>query len=129
MAQPFSDPAAAAHFAAYPSAVRRRMLTLRQLVFDTAARLSQVGGLQETLKWGQPAYVTAQTKSGSTLRMDWSSKQPGRYALYVHCQTDLVERFRRMFPNDFVFEGNRALVLHLPARCPPTLWRCASRPH
>lgn len=111
--RPFSDPAVLAHFNAYPAAVRRKMFALRELVFETAATAKGVGELQETLKWGEPAYVTAESKSGSTVRMDWKAKHPDQYAMYFHCQTGLVESFRSMFPNDFTFEGNRALVFKL----------------
>jgi hypothetical protein len=38
-------------------------MRLRQLILDTAARLD-VGPLEETLRWGEPAYVTT-TRSGS----------------------------------------------------------------
>jgi hypothetical protein len=108
----------AAVFAAYPPAVRRRMLALRALIFETAADTPRVGKLAETLKWGEPAYVTTQTGSGSTVRIDWKAKAPDRYALYFNCQTNLVDTFRTMFPHDFKFEGNRALVIGLRDRVP-----------
>lgn len=110
---PFTDPAVAAHFDAYPPAVRKKLLSLRELIFATAEQLEEVGPLQETLKWGEPAYVTAQTQSGSTVRIDWKAKSPERYAMYFHCQTGLVDTFRTLFPHDFKFEGNRALVFGL----------------
>ena len=30
--------------------------------------------------------------------------------MYFNCQTNLVETFRTLCPNDFKFEGNRTLV-------------------
>ena len=33
-----------------------------------------------------------------------------QYAMYFHCQTNLVEMFRSLFPNDFAFDGNRAIL-------------------
>ena len=33
-----------------------------------------------------------------------------RYAALFHCQTRLVATFRELYPNDFVFEGTRALI-------------------
>jgi len=76
-----------------------------------------VGVIEETLKWGEPAYVT-KNGSGSTVRIDWKAKDPGRYAMYFHCQTKLVSTFRSLFPEEFAFEGNRALVFELGARVP-----------
>ena len=89
------------------------MLALRQLVFEVAAKLPEVGALEETLKWGEPAYLTPVTRSGSTLRMDWKPRAPGVCALYFNCQTTLVETFRTLFPETFTYEGNRAIVMPL----------------
>ncbi|WP_066260961.1 DUF1801 domain-containing protein [Hydrogenophaga flava] len=116
--KPFSDPAVDARFRSYPPKVRAKMLALRELVFDTAARSPDVGELQETLKWGEPAYVTAKSKSGSTVRMDWKARAPHQYAMYFHCQSGLVETFRTLFPKEFRFEGNRALVFALDEKVP-----------
>lgn len=57
-------------FNAYPKPVKARLLALRRLIIDTARTTKGVGALQETLKWGQPSYLTAETKSGSTIRID-----------------------------------------------------------
>jgi hypothetical protein len=38
--------------------------------------------------------------------------------MHFHCQTDLVSTFRTLFPKDFAFEGNRALVFKLGDRLP-----------
>ncbi len=97
-------------FANYPPAVGRRMRALRTLIFDTAAATPGVGTLQETLKWGEPAYLTAESGSGSTLRIDWKAARPDPYALYYNCQTSLVDTFRTLFPKDLCFEGNRAVI-------------------
>jgi hypothetical protein len=74
--------------------------------------------LQETLKWGEPAYVTAATGSGSTIRINRHKKQDGQYAVYFHCQTTLVDTFRGLFPQTFKFEGNRCIVFDESERVP-----------
>lgn len=104
------DPAVAGVFASYPPAIRLRVMALRRLIFETAAATEGVGPITETLKWGEPAYLTAASRSGSTIRIGWKKSAPSRYALYFHCQTRLVETFRAQFPDLFVFEGNRAIV-------------------
>jgi hypothetical protein len=114
---PFQNKAVADRFAAYPPQVRPKMLALRELVLKTAASTPSAGEVEETLKWGEPSYVTKR-KAGSTVRMDWKAKSPATYALYFNCQTSLVENFRKMFPNDFQFEGNRALVFKLDQKLP-----------
>ena len=109
----FSEAAVAAVFDKYPAHVRPRMLQLRQLIFDTAAGLEEVGELKETLKWGEPSYLTPKTKSGSTIRMDWKPRAPDTYALYFNCQTTLVSTFRQMYTDQLKFEGNRSVVFDL----------------
>ncbi|HSY26492.1 MAG TPA: DUF1801 domain-containing protein [Burkholderiaceae bacterium] len=97
-------------FAQYPPIIRRKLFALRQLILDTATKTEGVGAIEETLKWGEPAYLTSESKSGSTIRIDWKKANPSQYAMYFHCQTNLVETFRTLFPNDFKFEGNRSIV-------------------
>lgn len=110
--KPFTSVGVAAKFDAYPPKVRRKLMALRELVFKTAAATHGVGELEESLKWGEPAY-TPRNKSGCAVRIDVKKKDPSHYAMYFLCQTNLVETFRAMFPNDFEFEGNRALVFSL----------------
>ena len=113
----FADPAVAAVFKAYPAGMRKRVLALRELVFDVAAKTEGVGPLTETLKWGQPSYLTEETKSGTTVRID-RLKKAGGYALYVHCRSGLVPRFRDLYGDTFRYEGKRALLFGIDARLP-----------
>ena len=105
-------------YATYPPRIRARVLELRKLVLNTAAETAGVGALEETLKWGEPAFHTKATGSGSTIRIAWKLAKPHHYAMYFNCQTNLVETFRTLFPNDFKFEGNRALVFALEDKIP-----------
>ncbi|MBU1353925.1 MAG: DUF1801 domain-containing protein [Gammaproteobacteria bacterium] len=114
---PFASATVAAKFAAYPPHVRAKLLALRELVFETAATAEGVGDIEESLKWGEPAYAT-KNKSGSTVRMDWKQQHPHQYAMYFNCQTTLIETFRTIFPTDFKFDGNRALVFSLEEEVP-----------
>lgn len=113
----FSDTAVAAAFKAYPPAVRARLMALRELVFDTAAVTPGVGRLTETLKWGQPSYLTEETSSGTTVRID-RLKTGNGYAVYFHCQSGLVGQFRDLYPDTFIFEGKRAIVFETGDRLP-----------
>ena len=107
-ARPFARPDVARVFESYPAPIRRRLRRLRGLIFDTAAGLG-VGRLEQTLRWGEPAYVTT-TGSGSTIRINRRRQNPKQYAMYFHCRTSLVDTFRTTFPDTFTFEGNRAFV-------------------
>ncbi len=104
---PFENPAVAAVFESFPTPKREGLLALRDLIFETAAETPGVGALEETLKWGQPAYLTPKTKSGSTIRLGLPKQ--GGFALYAHCQTTIIPDFRSLFPDEFQYEGNRAV--------------------
>jgi hypothetical protein len=120
-----SDPAVDAVFDSYPAMLKTRLLALRRLIFETAKTTAGVGALQETLKWGQPSYLTTETKSGSTVRIDQLKSAPDCYAIYFHCQTDLVETFRRLYPTEFTYGGNRSILLNAKDKIPePALRHC-----
>jgi hypothetical protein len=109
--------AADAIFGPYPAPVKARLLALRRLIFDTADTTEGVGALEETLKWGQPSYLTTESKSGSTIRIDQVKAEAGRYAVYFHCQTDLVETFRELYP-ELRYGGNRSIILDAGEKLP-----------
>jgi hypothetical protein len=67
----------------------------------------------ETLKWGEPAYLTQQTGSGSTIRLGQLKDGEQRCAVLFNCRTTLIETFRERFPNEFEYRANRALLLKL----------------
>lgn len=113
-----ADAEVQAVFAAYPEDLRAALLRLRALIFETAAATAGVGPLEETLKWGQPSYLTSKSKSGTTIRIDRVKGKPGRYALYVHCQTNLVAGFRTLYEDDLAFGGNRSIELDVGGRFP-----------
>lgn len=108
-------PGVSAVFGTYPPEILRRAMQLRQLVLETAAELAEVDDLEETLKWGEPSYVT---RTGSTIRLGWKASQPDEYRLFFHCRTKLVDTFKELYPKVLTFEGNRAIVLHKTADLP-----------
>ena len=105
--RPFSDPAVKSVFDAFPDEARASLLAMRDLIFDVAETTGGVGRLEETLKWGQPAYLTPETKSGSTIRL--GVPKEGGAALFAHCQTTIIADFRGAFPDAFTYDGNRAV--------------------
>ena len=113
----FSDSAVASVFKAYPPGIRARLMALRELVFDTARQTAGVGRLSETLKWGQPSYLTEETGSGTTVRIDRLKAGDG-YAAYFHCQSGLIGQFRELYPDTFRYEGKRAIVFAAGDRVP-----------
>jgi Domain of unknown function (DU1801) len=113
----FADKAVAAVFAGYPADLRRKLIALRALIFKVAGATDGVGRLTETLKWGQPSYLTMESGSGSTIRIDCLKKGDG-YAVYFHCQSGLVDQFRRIYPKTFRYEGERAILFDKSERVP-----------
>jgi len=109
-AQSPPDSAVAEVFDTYPLGIRAKAMALRRLILETAAATEGVGPITETLKWGEPAYLTSASKSGSTIRIGWKKSAPRRYALHFNCQTNLVDTFRSQFPDELKGEGNRAIV-------------------
>jgi hypothetical protein len=107
---------------AYPPKIRTRLLHLRKLVLEVASETDDVVQLEETLKWGEPSYVT---KYGSTLRMDWKVKKPEQYAMYFKCTSRLVPTFKKLYGDVFTFEGDRAIIFTLDDEVPEVeLKRC-----
>lgn len=105
--RPFENADVATAFAAYPASLRVKLMELRALVFEMALA-EGVGHIEETLKWGQPSYLTSETKSGTTIRIDRDETSGGNYALYVNCRSNLVEEWRAHYP-DLIFGGNRSI--------------------
>lgn len=102
-------------FNEYPVNMRKKLLRLRQLVFDTASETKDVIVIEETLKWGEPSYLS---ECGSTIRMDWKRSKPDQYAFYFNCKTKLVDTFKERYGDQFKYEGNRAIVFHINDEIP-----------
>ncbi len=104
--------------ASYPSRARVRFHDIRTIILAAAADTPETGPLTETLKWGEPAYLTEATKSGATLRIAWSPRDPDRIGIYLNCRSSLVEDVRTLHPGIFDVEGTRGLKLALDAPLP-----------
>ncbi len=113
-----------AAYAAFPAGAQKALAVLRRYIFEEAARLG-AGPIEETLKWGEPAYLTAASKSGSTIRLGWSANRPDHCAIFLNCQTDLVSTISTHFPEAFEYEGNRALRMRLGKAIPEVPARAA----
>jgi hypothetical protein len=108
----------AAAFAAFPEGPRERLMAVRRLIFEVAGASEGVGPLTETLKWGEPAYLTEASKAGSTIRLGVKRGEGGRCAVYFNCKTSLVGTFRTLFAGDLDFEGDRAVLFDVDGPVP-----------
>ena len=115
---PFQCPAVKHVYDRYPSRIQSCILSVREWVFDCAQRDPRVGQLEETLKWGEPSYLTPVSHSGSTLRLAWHPKYPNQYGLYVNCRTRLIDIFKETQGDLFRYEGNRAILFDIDDTLP-----------
>ncbi|MBU1307831.1 MAG: DUF1801 domain-containing protein [Alphaproteobacteria bacterium] len=120
MTAPPVPEAVAPAFAAVSAPVRNHLLRIRQLIFAVADTTPGVGVLTETLKWGEPAYLTAATGSGSTIRLGVAKGEENTAAVFFNCHTSLVDSFRAQFSDTFAYQGNRAILLPATAPVPET---------
>lgn len=90
----------------YPPEIAQTVLQIRELIFEISQEKG-LGEITETLKWGEPSYLA---KTGSTVRLAWKPRSPAQFGIYFNCQSRLIETFRLIFPADFVYQGNRALI-------------------
>ena len=109
----FATPDVAAAFEAYPPQLRERLLALRELILETAASTEGVGALEEALRWGEPSYLTSQSKSGTTIRVAGVRGSGDQYAMFVNCQTSLLDTYREMFEGVLSFDGDRVVIFQL----------------
>jgi hypothetical protein len=107
---PKLDPRVVQAFEAFPAEIWPKLLALRQLILEVARSTDGVGPVTEMLKWGEPAYLTEESRSGSTIRIGWKATAATRYTLYFNCRTTLVDGFRSLFPDELRFQGNRAII-------------------
>lgn len=117
MMRPFANDNVKAAYDAFPPEVRDMALMLRDLIFSVAWDTPEVGPIEETLKWGQPSYLTSETKSGSTLRIGMAKN--GGAALFAHCATDIISTYASTFPDADQVEGNRAVIFTSPDKIVP----------
>lgn len=105
-----SDPRVEEVFDNYPDHIKPKMDALRKLILDAATDIAGVDSVEETLKWGEPSYLT---KHGSTIRIDWKTKTPDQYAIYFKCTSKLVPTFKEIYGDFFKYENTRAILFDL----------------
>lgn len=82
---------------------------LRALIFQVAERAPEIGALEESRKWGEQSFAPARRNVGSSVRIQ--PRGNGDVALMFICHTNLIEEFRRLYPDTLAYEGNRAIVV------------------
>ena len=98
----------------YPtySALEKQKLTELQKLIHKIAEESQLE-IVESAKWGQLSFATP---NGTPLRIDRFSDT--QIALFVHCQTHLIEDWISLFSDTLNFSKNRAILFELDEPIP-----------
>lgn len=109
----------------WPDTAQAHFVQLRSIVHD-AAQTADVGDLNETLKWNEPAWLPLKRGIGSTLRSSWSPKRPDALGIFLNCNSTLPETMRSLYPSTFEFDGKRSIYLPLNTPLPTeALHHCA----
>ncbi|MDF1728146.1 MAG: hypothetical protein P1U53_10410 [Sulfitobacter sp.] len=111
-------PAALADLIATWPAPAQGMARACRALFLSRAEARDIGPLEESLKWGQPAWRPVKPRTGSTLRLMWLEAQPDRLSLYVDCKTDIAARMRSLYPDLPFNDGQRRIDLDLTKALP-----------
>ncbi|MDF1668488.1 MAG: DUF1801 domain-containing protein [Roseovarius sp.] len=98
----------------YAQPTRDGVHHLRRLILQTAKATPEVGPVEETLRWGQPAYLT---RKGSTLRI--GPHRDASFALFAHCQSTIIASYAQAFPSWDQIDGNRAVLFDSPNQIEP----------
>lgn len=98
----------------YPkySVLEKQKLTEVQDLIHKVAEESDID-ITESVKWGQLSFATP---NGTPIRIDKFSDT--QVALFVHCQTHLIETWRSLFSDTLSFSKNRAIVISLDEPLP-----------
>ncbi|NRA73820.1 MAG: DUF1801 domain-containing protein [Rickettsiales bacterium] len=97
-------------FHSYPKNICSKLLFLRKIIFESAKSLPEIGELEECLKWGEPAYLTSKTKTGSPVRLGWKKSFPNQYCICFNCNNSLVSSFKSLYGDKFKYGGNRSII-------------------
>jgi hypothetical protein len=109
----------------YPEAAQKKFHEIRHAIYTIAQSKPKIGPITETLKWGEPAYLTEFSKSGSTIQIDWKQNEPDLIGIYLNSQTSMVETMRLNHPGAFSYRGNRCIQSRLDVQLPmPALKFC-----
>jgi len=93
----------------YSEPAKEAFAKLRNILLEEA-KLHHLGDIEESLKWGEPSF---KSKHGSPVRIHWRDKDPEIISIYVNCQSKLLDTYRQLYPDTFVYMGNRELQVQL----------------
>ncbi len=102
----------------HPKPMRDALVVLRNVILETAHETEGVGPIEEALRWGQLSFITAESGSGSTIRIDALRNAPTQYAIFFHCQSSLIADFRNRYSGKMKFVDERSIEFSLDQPLP-----------
>ena len=105
-------------FEGYPPLFRKKLKSIRKLIFELEKTLPEVEGLDETLNWGEPSYRAKKKGVGTTVRIHWLKSRPNQFGIYFNCQTTLISKYKKKYPGMFKYEGKRAIIFDKDEKVP-----------
>jgi Domain of unknown function (DU1801) len=102
----------------HSSAQKKALFALRALIVQTAKETLGVGPIEEALRWGQLSFMTTESGSGSTIRIDAIRGDPKKYAIFFNCQSGLIAEFRNQYPGKMQFVGERSIEFSIEQPLP-----------
>src|SRR3569832_2482023 len=106
IAHPAMPATVAAGLEDYPPGIKAKLLALRRLILDVAAKMDVE--VEETLRWSQPAYIS---KGGSTIRNDQQKNDTNQNTKKNNNHTKQNTTKHKLYP-ELSYEGNRAILLN-----------------
>ena len=82
---------------------------LRTLILKVARDMDAIGGIEESVKSGQPSFAPADRKAGSSVRIQ--SNDDGSASLMVICSSPLADLFRERHGDRLDIRGDREVRL------------------
>ncbi|WP_299625755.1 hypothetical protein [uncultured Tateyamaria sp.] len=107
----------------WPDPAQIRLQSMRAMFHDVA-QAADVGPLDESLKWGHPAWRPRRARMGSTLRLHWSEGSPKSLIAFVDCKTNLAQQMQTRFP-EIPTDGRREIRLALDQDHADAIWQLA----
>ncbi len=102
-------------FRSWPDRAAECAHSVRSIFVQTAKDIG-VNSLEESLKWGEPAWRPK--KGGITLRVAWSTNAPEELGVFVDCKSDLCARMQSDFPRSFRYIAPRVMYIALDETIP-----------
>ncbi|MGG5332532.1 DUF1801 domain-containing protein [Enterococcus sp. AZ163] len=95
----------------YSEEMISKLEELQNLIWTIAKEQKKT--ISESSKWGQLSIVS---EDGTPIRI--AKFSDNEIALFVHCQTTLIETWKNLFPDRLSFSGNRAVIVSVDSPLP-----------